>query len=215
MTERFIPGKRVRLTTAGRQYEEDTGWYGSLVVATTDETGVLVRNEKDEARWMNRKGLETLPPPMVDSMEVPELEVASVAAPAKFWDLDHTLSSEEMDACMKGAREMALRYNQGKPPLSYILAFPDALRAFARVCAYGARKYNAFNFVKGAPTSQSVDSLLRHLSDWQNGQDIDPESGEHHLAHVLWNALRLCQEALCRPDLDDRNGYPQEARRRG
>jgi len=104
----------------------------------------------------------------------------------------------------------ALRFNAGKPELSYLFTFGAALREVANVCAYGARKYSRSNYTKGAPYTQSVDALLRHLLSWQEGEDRDPESGQLHLAHVLWNALRLCQESIVRPDLDDRVSYPVE-----
>ena len=101
----------------------------------------------------------------------------------------------------------ALRHNGGKPELSYVLTFPDALREVARVSTYGADKYERGNYLKGAPLSQSVDCLLRHLLAWSQGEDTDPESGHSHLGHVVWNALRLCQESIVRPDLDDRIAY--------
>ncbi len=72
---------------------------------------------------------------------------------------------------------------------------------------YGANKYEANNWIQGAPHSQSTDCLLRHLLAWQEGEERDPESGQLHLAHVVWNALRLLQESIVRPDLDDRYSY--------
>ena len=96
------------------------------------------------------------------------------------------------------------RFNKGKRQLRYLLCFSKAAELLATVSEYGASKYNAYNFVKGAPVSESVDSLMRHLDAWWNGEDIDPESGCHHLGHVAWNAMRLAHEARSRPDLDDR-----------
>lgn len=98
----------------------------------------------------------------------------------------------------------ALRFNEGKPELSYLLTFPDALKAFAKICMYGANKYERGNYLRGATVTQQIDSLMRHLSSYYNGEDIDPESGEPHVGHVVWNALQLAQMALTRPDMDDR-----------
>ena len=103
--------------------------------------------------------------------------------------------------------DLAMRHNEGKPELNYALTFGDALREMSKVCTYGAGKYARANYIKGAPLSQSVDCLLRHLLAWWEGEDTDPESGQGHLAHVVWNALRLCQESLVRKDLDDRISY--------
>lgn len=74
----------------------------------------------------------------------------------------------------------------------------------------------AYDFADGcAPSSQSVNCLLRHLLAWQEGEERDPESGQLHLAHVVWNALRLCQESIVRPDLDDRYSYQRAESDRG
>lgn len=99
----------------------------------------------------------------------------------------------------------AKRLNTGKPQLSYALTFPHALACFAKVCEKGAEKYDRGNYLKGGkPASEYADCLLRHLSDWQNGQDIDLESGNNHLGHVVWNALALCDFVLSGNCIDDR-----------
>lgn len=68
---------------------------------------------------------------------------------------------------------------------------PLALRRLAEVSGFGARKYAAFNYLKGYDWDLSVNALLRHtLAFWQ-GEDIDPESGLPHMAHAAWHALGL------------------------
>jgi hypothetical protein len=107
----------------------------------------------------------------------------------------------------------AMRFNDDKPPLGYLLSFPRAIREFAKVCAYGARKYDHYNYLTGAPLSQYVNCMLRHLTSWHEGEDYDtgnPDdptdkgSGCHHLAHVIWNALCLLEMAFTQPKRDDR-----------
>ena len=99
----------------------------------------------------------------------------------------------------------ALRSNTGKPEMSYILTFPQAIAELAKGCMYGGEKYERGNYLRGGkPLTEYVDCLLRHLTAWQNGEDDDPESGCSHLGHVLWNALALCQFALSGNSKDDR-----------
>lgn len=64
--------------------------------------------------------------------------------------------------------------------------------AYARVAAFGAKKYEPRNWERGLPSVQITGSLERHLWAWLEGQDKDPESGLSHLDHVLWNAVALC-----------------------
>lgn len=98
----------------------------------------------------------------------------------------------------------ALRSNTGKPQLGYLLTFPNAIRALARVMEYGREKYALYNYLRGAPTSQYVDCLLRHLTAWHEGEDLDAESGVHHIGHVVFNALMLLEVCVTMPERDRR-----------
>lgn len=106
----------------------------------------------------------------------------------------------------------AARHNAGKPQLSYLLTFSEALDAVAEVSMSGANVYGRGNYLQGAPLTEHVDSLLRHLKAFYRGEDLDPNSGHPHVAHMAWNALRLCQEALAPAPgtKDDRIGYRRE-----
>lgn len=90
--------------------------------------------------------------------------------------------------------EQALRYNAGKPPIHYLLTAPNAVQHLATVFDYGAKKYAPDNWKKGLPTRQLVDSLLRHLTSYMNGNDYDAESGCAEVAHILWNAFVLAEQ---------------------
>lgn len=93
----------------------------------------------------------------------------------------------------KAAQTKAMRYNDGKPQLSYLLDFPFAVTAFARVCEKGAEKYARDNWKKGREVRETIDSLLRHVSEFQNGHDIDVETGCLHVAHAMWNCAFLLE----------------------
>jgi len=70
-----------------------------------------------------------------------------------------------------------------KTPLRFLI--PHIARAEAEVFKLGAEKYGPFNW-RNEPISASVyyEAALRHLFQWWEGEDIDPESGQTHLAHV-------------------------------
>lgn len=74
-------------------------------------------------------------------------------------------------------------YGDRKPPLHLV---PPALTiAAAGVFKLGARKYGAYNWrEKTVSSSVYVGAALRHLHAYWDGEDIDPESGESHLAHA-------------------------------
>jgi hypothetical protein len=78
------------------------------------------------------------------------------------------------------------------------------------VYGFGAGKYDPTNYRKGYEFSLSISALFRHLLAFQSGENLDPESGLSHMAHVAWHALALTQWMLdieagkIPADLDDR-----------
>lgn len=82
----------------------------------------------------------------------------------------------------------ASRYNEGK--VDYTMLPLDALEAEARVWMGGEAKYGRRNWERlwGDRTPEVVGaSALRHLFAYLGGEEYDPESGLHHLAHLRAN----------------------------
>lgn len=70
-----------------------------------------------------------------------------------------------------------------KTPLQ--LLPPVFMAAVAWALKTGFIKYGPWNWRKQKVECQTyVGAIRRHLDAWQDGQDIDPESGLNHLAHV-------------------------------
>lgn len=98
---------------------------------------------------------------------------------------------------------LAERKNDGKTKMSFVLELDKALDGICRVMTFGATKYGRGNWKKGRPVTDTVDSLMRHLVAYMNGEDRDSESGELHVDHISTNALFLATFARD-PQLDDR-----------
>ena len=92
-----------------------------------------------------------------------------------------------------------------KPPLHLIPAAAEITESLAM--AVGAKKYGQFNWRwKKVKASIYIAAARRHLAQWFDGQDEDPETGVSHLAHaraclgILLDAMSLDQM------IDDRPG---------
>lgn len=65
------------------------------------------------------------------------------------------------------------------------------LREVARVYGHGAVKYAPNNWRLGYPFAWSLDSLGRHIEAFKEGEDLNPETGLHHLAHAAFHLFSL------------------------
>ncbi len=95
------------------------------------------------------------------------------------------------------------RVGARKPPLHLIP--PAAEIAESLVMALGAEKYGAFNWRQSMiKASIYVAAARRHLAQWFDGQDDDPESDVSHLAHAR-ACLGILLDAMATGQLvDDR-----------
>lgn len=89
-----------------------------------------------------------------------------------------------------------------KPPvdlLTYEFKFQTA-----QALGFGASKYGRHNFKEGIDWSRLIAAADRHLTQFNNGEDLDSESGLSHLAHAAASLNLLMWMVTNRPDLDDR-----------
>lgn len=94
---------------------------------------------------------------------------------------------------------------KGVKPARFSLVPPQPMWEVARVYGYGSTKYAPRNWERGYDWTKSIDALERHLSLFKQGQDIDDESGLHHLAHAVFHCLALIEWGRTHPELDDRS----------
>ncbi len=78
----------------------------------------------------------------------------------------------------------------GKPERFDLLPWAE-LAEVARLYGRGAEKYEDRNWEKGYEISFSFSALMRHLTLFWNGEDLDGETGCHHLASVIFHALAM------------------------
>jgi len=81
------------------------------------------------------------------------------------------------------------------------------LRGIAAALGYGAKKYAPNNWRRGMKYSEVYSALQRHLVAWQDGEELDGESGLSHLDHAAC-CLAFLREYTATPTLyaafDDR-----------
>jgi hypothetical protein len=91
-----------------------------------------------------------------------------------------------------------------KTPLGLIPSC--AMEQTAWVHQLGSEKYGNFNWRDtGVCAITYVNAIMRHLNAWRDGEDLDPESGMSHLAHIACNCNILMDAEHCGKLQDNRN----------
>jgi hypothetical protein len=78
-------------------------------------------------------------------------------------------------------------YDKGKPRLDLVPSeLMDAVASVIGKAESGeGGKYPLHNWRKGMSWSRQIACALRHMEAWNYGEDLDKESGLHHLAHAV------------------------------
>lgn len=115
----------------------------------------------------------------------------------------------ERTAKMNAALTENPKESAGRKKCPMHLLSPSAMRETANALGHGATKYKARNYrTAGVNATTYVGAILRHLSAWNDGEDLDPESGLSHIAHVAACADILLDTMACGMMNDDRSKRP-------
>lgn len=103
------------------------------------------------------------------------------------------------------------QYGDGKPQMQ--LVPPVVLVHMGEVMRLGAEKYGPYNWrERTVSSSVYAGAMHRHLAAWYDGEDLDPESGAPHLAHIMaCAAILLDAQSIDR--LNDDRPSPGESSR--
>jgi hypothetical protein len=95
------------------------------------------------------------------------------------------------------------RMGAAKPGV--FLVPPLAILEMGRVFVLGAKKYGPYNW-RGEKVSYSTyyNAAHRHLAMSLDGENLDPESGVSHLAHVMCCMAIIVDASACGMLIDDR-----------
>ena len=101
-----------------------------------------------------------------------------------------------------------IKDDSSKPPMDLIP--PRALADVARCMQYGATKYGQYNYVSGEgfKYTRLIAAILRHINQFQCGEDVADDTGISHIAHAASGCLMLLETIKLNKGTDDR--YKEE-----
>lgn len=83
------------------------------------------------------------------------------------------------------------KFDAGKPQLG--LVTKSLLWGISAIMTLGISKYGRDNWREGLEWHRPYDALLRHLTAWWDGEDVDSESGLSHLWHAAAELMFLIE----------------------
>ncbi len=114
------------------------------------------------------------------------------------------LGSPKLEA-VRGAqltKGSGLKFDTGKEPMS--LLSRRWLIGVTQVLGFGAKKYAAHNWRNGHERSRLISAAIRHILAYNEGEDVDSESGLNHLDHASCCLMFARETHETHPHLDDR-----------
>lgn len=100
------------------------------------------------------------------------------------------------------------KFDSEKAPMD-LLPY-ESLEEIAKVLAAGEKKYGTANWTGGIEMRRLISASMRHLGQFNSGEDFDEETGTLHLANSACNLLFAIWMYKNRPDLDNRWAKPKE-----
>lgn len=96
---------------------------------------------------------------------------------------DYSTTAQILEQMNKRHNTGGTKHDSGKPDLSLV---PRVLmEATAQALMFGENKYGRYNYLRGFPNHRLIAACLRHLTAYQDGEDLDPESNLPHLSHAV------------------------------
>lgn len=117
-------------------------------------------------------------------------------------DLDRIKAAGPGPILPQRAIEPGLKFDGDKLPMELIA--PILLSGVAEVLAFGANKYSARNWEKGMSWSRVYGAMLRHMTAFWSGENLDKETGLPHLWHAACCCMFLMEFARKGTGTDDR-----------
>lgn len=181
--------------TGNRRSDRDKG---SVYIGRSYEGGL--GDSTESGRGLAGSSAEGQPPQPGIGHNVYDV-VSATRHPLRYGEYPEGMVYQVGDINSK-AKGSGARANGGKVRLDLIPL--HLLNSGADVLEYGIGKYAEWNWAKGMQWNIPYQCLLRHLSAWYRGEDIDAESGKSHLGHAMANLLMLEHYATAYREGDNR-----------
>ena len=85
-------------------------------------------------------------------------------------------------------KDGGMKNDKDKTDWSIFKPLFKVVEGVVRILMYGEKKYKRNNWMK-VDINRNFAALMRHLTKWADGEDLDQESKLHHLDHALCDLM--------------------------
>lgn len=94
------------------------------------------------------------------------------------------------------------KFDSNKVPMDLIPY--ESLEEIAKVLAAGEKKYGTANWANGIEMRRLLSAAMRHIGQFNSGEDLDEETQTLHVANAAANLIFAIWMMKNRPELDNR-----------
>jgi len=149
---------------------------GNPIKDTVDDFG-----DSDMLPHMRNKHKEMLNKMLLKDLEEDPFDLIDPTPPSDIVKIGYYNHEENIKKMQKTE---AIKNDKDKTRMD--LLPPKALEGIAKIFTFGAKKYNDYNYKNGdgLDWDRPYAAMIRHLNAWNDGEDLDPETGQSHLYHA-------------------------------
>lgn len=102
----------------------------------------------------------------------------------------------------KKKAKVGVKNDQHKPMLAFIPK--EAIWETSKAFSVGQKKYGDWNYKSGLAITRTVSAALRHIYQFLDGEDFDPETLSLHLGNAIAGLSMAVDTYYNHPEFDDR-----------
>lgn len=116
--------------------------------------------------------------------------------------VQNVMTRKQEEKMSNDVKQKGIKFDDEKPSVAYIPV--EGIFEEGRAFKAGEKKYGPWNYKNGMAITRPLAGAIRHIFQFLAGEDIDKETGAHHLGCARANLSMALYILANSPEFDDR-----------